>query len=90
VSERDLTSAEIATLVHLADLAETDPGLYRQIVSEGLVEAEQQEHAEALLGMFENAAERRQDQDRALLDALNRAREPEDEAKSGGSGDAAA
>jgi hypothetical protein len=88
MSERDLTSEEIETLVHLAGLAETDPGLYRQIVSEGLVEAEQQEHGDALLGIFENATERRQEQDRALLDALNRAREPE--AKSGGPGDAAA
>jgi hypothetical protein len=78
MSERDLTSAEIETLVHLAGLAETDPALYEQIIREGVVEAEQQEHGEALLGMFENAAERRQDQDRELLDAIFRAR-PEDE-----------
>jgi alkylhydroperoxidase family enzyme len=77
MSERDLTSAEIETLVHLADLSERDPALYEQIIREGVVEAEQHERAEALLGMFENAAERRQEQDRALLDAIFRV-EPED------------
>jgi hypothetical protein len=72
VSEWDLTSEEIEALEELADLSERDPTLYEQIVSEGLVEAEQQEHADALLGMFEDAAERRQEQDRALLDAIFR------------------
>jgi hypothetical protein len=49
-----------------------------------------QKHGEGILSSIDDANKRREDADRALLDALNRAREPEDEAKSGGSGDAAA
>jgi hypothetical protein len=47
-------------------------------------------HGEHILSSIGGANKRREDADRALLDALNRAREPEDEAKSGGPGDAAA
>jgi hypothetical protein len=45
-------------------------------------------HGEHILSSIGGANKRREDADRALLDALNRAREPE--AKSGGPGDAAA
>jgi hypothetical protein len=69
MSERDLTSEEIEALEELADLSERDPARYRQIVSE----AEHQEQGLALLGMIDNATERRQEQDRALLDAIFRA-----------------
>jgi uncharacterized protein YdaT len=73
MSERDLTSEEIEALEELADLSERDPDLYRQIVSEGFAEAERQEHGEALLGMFENATQRRQEQDQEFLEVLHRA-----------------
>jgi hypothetical protein len=72
VSERDLTSEEIQALEELADLAERDPAGYRQAVSEARAEAERQEHAQALLGMVHNAAQRRQEQDRELLGRLHR------------------
>jgi hypothetical protein len=35
------------------------------------------EHGEALLGMYENATERRQEQDQALLEMLRRAQQTE-------------
>jgi hypothetical protein len=76
VSERDFTSEEIEALEELADLSERDPALYQSIVREGFAEAEHQAHGEALLGMFDNATERRQEQDRALLDAIFPAPEP--------------
>jgi hypothetical protein len=72
VSERDLTSEEIEALEELADLSERDPALYQSIVREGFAEAARQEHGEGVLGMIENATERRQAQDRALLDALGK------------------
>jgi hypothetical protein len=80
VSERDFTPEELQALEELADLSERDPALYQSIVREGFAEAARQEHAEALLGIFENATERGQGQDRALLDAIFRA-EPEEGAK---------
>jgi hypothetical protein len=70
MSERDLTSEEIEALEELAELAETDPEGYRQAVSEARAQVEHQEHAEGLLGMFESAAQRRQEQDRELLGRL--------------------
>jgi hypothetical protein len=70
VSERDLTSEEIEALEELADLAERDPARYRQAVSEARAEVERQEQGEALLGLIENAAQRRQEQDRELLGRL--------------------
>lgn len=74
MSERDLTSEEIEALEELADLSERGPALYEQIIREGFTEAEQQEQGGALLGVIENATEHRQEQDRALLDAIARAR----------------
>ena len=70
MSERDLTSEEIRALEELADLAERDPDAYRQAVREARAEVEQREHAETLLGMFENATQRRQEQDREFLQML--------------------
>ncbi len=73
MSERDFTPEEIEALEELADLSETDPALCEQIIREGLVEAEQREHGEALLSMFDNATEHHQEQGRVLLDAIIRA-----------------
>jgi len=77
MSERDLTSEEIQALEELADLAETDPAGYRQLLSEARTEAERREHGEALLSMFDNATQHRQEQDRAALEAIFRAESEE-------------
>jgi len=69
---QDFTPEEIEVLEELADLSESDPALYESIVSEGVAEAEGQEHSEALLGLLQNATEHRQEQDRELLDLLHR------------------
>jgi hypothetical protein len=53
-------------------VSESDPALLESIVSEGVLEAEGQEHAEALLGVMQNATQHRQEQDRELLDLLHR------------------
>ena len=71
MSERDLTSEEIRALEELADLAERDPAGYRQAVREARAEVEQREQGEALLGMIQNAAQRRQERDQELLDRLH-------------------
>ncbi len=71
MSERDLTSEEIEALEELADLAESDPAAYRQAISEARTDAEHREHAETLLGMFDNATQRRQEQDQELLEAIS-------------------
>jgi hypothetical protein len=73
VSERDLTSEEIEALEELAELAETDPEGYQALIEDlgDEDEAEQQEQGETLLGLIENADQRRQEQDRELLDRLH-------------------
>ncbi len=75
MSGRDLTSAEIEALEELADLAERDPALYRQVVSEARTEAEQREHGEALIAMFDNDTQRREERDRELRDTMLRAQQ---------------
>ena len=71
MSERDLTPEEIRALEELVDLAERDPDAYREAVREARAEVEQREHAETLLGMFENATQHRQKRDQELLDLLH-------------------
>jgi hypothetical protein len=66
VSERDLSPEEMAALEELSDLAENDPDRFRELVNE----VEQQEHGESVLGMVQNAAQHRQEQDRELLGRL--------------------
>ena len=68
----DLTAGEIEALSELVDLAEHDPGLLREIISEEARQssASDRSAAEGLLEIIQNHTEHRQEQDRALLDGI--------------------
>jgi hypothetical protein len=74
----DLTGEEVSALETLAQIAESSPVRFRQVVSETLAGIREQVRGERLLRMIDNAGQLRQERDTEALDRMH-----------GGAGDAA-
>ncbi len=66
----ELTDEDAQVLEELAELQESDPALYAEIVREGFQEAESQEHGQAVVEIINASQEHRQAEDRKLLGHL--------------------
>jgi hypothetical protein len=67
----DLTGEELSALETLAQIAESSPVRFRQVVSETLAGIREQVHGERLLSMIDNAGQHRQERDTEVLDRMH-------------------